>query len=283
MNKLYKLILFTALCILLSSCADKSSSIVARINNKTISLKDFENRISRLPPRYREIVNNKKLDYLYDLVDEELLFEEANRRRLQDKSEVKELLFEAKKKILVSKLIDMEINKNLSVSGDELENYYKSHQDEFVEPERLRASHILVSDMDAAKEILKDIKNGRDFAELAREKSIDPSNINGGDIGYFTKGQMIPDFEDACFKLKPGEISDIVKTSIGFHIIKLTDRIPAKHKSFEQVKEDTRDALLTRHRKSNFDSLMESLRKSARIKIYDEKLLMQKDEKKPAE
>jgi peptidyl-prolyl cis-trans isomerase C len=282
MNKLYKLILFTALCILLNSCADKSSSIVARINNKTISLKDFENRISKLPPRYQEVVNKRKLDYLHDLVDEELLFEEASRRCLQDKSEVKELLFEAKKKILISKLIDTEINKNISVSDDELENYYKSHQDEFVEPERLRASHILVSDIDAAREILKDVKNGRDFAELAREKSIDPSKVNGGDIGYFTKGQMIPDFEDACFKLKPGEISDIVKTSIGFHIIKLTDRIPAQHKSFEQVKEDTRNALLTRHRKSNFDSLIENLRKSARIKI-DEKLLMQKDEKKPAE
>ncbi|MBM3254466.1 MAG: hypothetical protein FJZ16_09455 [Candidatus Omnitrophica bacterium] len=274
-NTIIASIISLALC----GCADSSSLILARINNRVITLKDFEKRLSKLPPRYQVIVSKRKLDYLNNLIDEELLFEEAKKRRLRDDADIKELLFEAEKKILVSRLIDTEINKNISIKEEEIQDYYNLHQNEFVEPERLRASHILVATMDEASQILKELKNGKDFAGLAREKSLDASKTNGGDVGYFTRGQMIPDFEDACFRLKPGELSDVVKTSLGFHIIKLTDRLPLQRRGFEEVKEEIRNILLTKKRKTNFDNFMANLRKSVRIEV-NEKLLTREDEEK---
>ncbi len=275
---LIKTLIFLFFSFILCGCAD-SSFILARLNNKVITLKDFENRIAKLPPRYQEVIKRRKIDYLNNLIDEELLFEEAKRRRIEEDSQIKELLFEAKKKILVSKLIDTEINKGISVKEEDIEDYYKLHQEEFAEPEKLRASHILLPTMEEAVSILKELKSGKDFAQLALEKSTDASKVNGGDIGYFTKGQMIPDFEEACFVLKVGELSNVVKTSLGFHIIKLTDRLPSQRKSFEQVKEDIRNILLTRKRKANFDNFMANLRKNVKIHI-NEKLLTTSDEKK---
>lgn len=275
---LVKILILLVFPLVICGCTD-SSRILARLNNKVITLKDFENRIGKLPTRYQKVVNRRRLDYLNNLIDEELLFEEAKKRRIEDDKEIKELLFEAKKKILVSKLIDTEINKGVTVTEEDIEGYYRLHQEEFVEPEKLRASHILLPTMDEAASLLKELKSGEDFAQLARQKSIDASKVNGGDIGYFTKGQMIPDFEEVCFKLKVGELSGIVKTSLGFHIIKLTDRLPSQRKSFEQVKEDIKNTLLTRKRKANFDNFMANLRKNVRIQI-NEKLLTTSDERK---
>ncbi|MFH0839346.1 MAG: peptidyl-prolyl cis-trans isomerase [Candidatus Omnitrophota bacterium] len=262
----------------LSGCGN-SSPILARINNKIITLKEFEKRISKLPAKYQSTINKRKGDYLNNLIEEELLFEEAKKRHLEYDSEMKDLLLAAKKKILISKLIEDEMNKGVVVTDEDAEHYYNLHKDEFVEPERISARHILVGTSEEAKALLKEIKNGKDFAEAAREKSLDSSKVNGGDIGYFTKGQMIPEFEDACFRLQPGEISDVIKSPLGFHIIRLNDRIPGKNKNFEEVKEDIKNTLLTKKRKVNLDKLMGSLKKSVSITI-NEKLLAEDDEKK---
>jgi len=89
---------------------------------------------------------------------------------------------------------------------------------------KIRASHILVSDLEQAEKILSEIKAGGDFGELAKKYSICPSKENGGDLGYFGKGQMVKEFEDAAFSLNEGEVSGIVKTEFGYHIIKLTGK-----------------------------------------------------------
>lgn len=109
--------------------------------------------------------------------------------------------------------------------------YYNNHKDEFT---RVRASHILVKKKKEAQKIMDKIKSGEDFAALAKEYSIDGSAQNGGDLDYFPKGKMVKPFEDAAFALEIGEVSDIVETDYGFHIIKLTDKITD---AFEEVKD----------------------------------------------
>lgn len=136
------------------------------------------------------------------------------------------------------------------ISEDEIKYYYDTHIDEFEHPETINARHILLENEEEAKGVLEKARRNEDFAELAKEYSKDPSNDRGGDIGYFKRGQMIPEFEDAAFALKTGEISGIVKTQFGYHIIKLEDRKEPYTEAFEDAKEKIKDNLLKENTKS---------------------------------
>lgn len=133
----------------------------------------------------------------------------------------------------------------ITITDDQIKQYYGSHTKEFERAESVRARHILVEDANAAADILKKIKIGADFAQMAKEFSEDPTKANGGDLGYFEKGRMIPEFESAAFALKPGEVSNIVKTQFGYHIIKVEDRKPPYTESLEEAKEKIRNRLAT--------------------------------------
>ncbi|RMH47395.1 MAG: hypothetical protein D6694_02060 [Gammaproteobacteria bacterium] len=154
---------------------------------------------------------------------------------------------------------------SIQVTEDELKSYYEQHKEEFGTPEQRRASHILIAvDQNAAKEdkerkrkkaedILKQLKEGADFAELAKKFSEDPGSAEkGGDLGYFGRGMMVPEFDKAVFSLKEvGELSNLVETPFGFHIIKLTGIKPADVKPFNEVRDD----VLARVRKERVDLL----------------------------
>src|SRR5262249_55464474 len=131
--------------------------------------------------------------------------------------------------------------------------------------EEVRARHILVETEDEAKAILEEIKGGADFATLAKEKSKDPGGADGGDLGYFTKEQMVPQFAEVAFKMYPGQLSNPVKTQFGWHIIKLEDKRSKQPPEFDKVK-DQIEAYLARKSQSEFIS---KLRQSAKIERFD--------------
>ena len=152
-----------------------------------------------------------------------------------------------KKEYLTAKVRHIFIDPKNKVKEEEIVAYYQEHQDEFVIEEEVQASHILLNVPDPKKEeevekkiqeLLARIKNGEDFAALAKEYSTCPSSKKGGDLGFFKKGQMVKEFESAAFSLKVGEVSEPVKTQFGWHIIKLADRRPAKIKPLEEVQEE---------------------------------------------
>ncbi len=149
-----------------------------------------------------------------------------------------------------------DFSKKVSVTDDEIKDYYDEHYKEYNEEKRVKASHILfkvpynaspeeVEKVKAkALKVLNLAKSGEDFAELARKYSEGPSAKNGGELGYFTKKDMVPEFANAAFKMKPGEISDLVRSPYGFHIIKVEDVKPAHHKTLEEVKDEIRNKLV---------------------------------------
>lgn len=155
---------------------------------------------------------------------------------------------------------------DLNLSDEALEKYYNEHKEDYKDVQ-VQASHILVKTEKEAKEILEKIKAGEDFAELAKKYSQDSSAANGGDLGYFGKGMMVSEFEEAAFSLNPGEISDPVKTKYGYHIIKVTDK-KEEQKSFEDVKENVKYTLV---QKAISDEL-EKMKSKVEIKKYPENI-----------
>jgi len=178
------------------------------------------------------------------------------------------------------KLINMQFAGKINVTKEDAQKYYAENKSRFETPEQVRASHILIkpvtdSNIDPnkakadakakAESLLKQIRAGSDFATLAKANSQGPSAPKGGDLGYFSKGKMVPPFDKAVFALKVGQVSDIVETQFGFHIIRLTDRKEAKLTTFEDAKKDIMSTLDQQKKGKIAEDYIESLKKKASI------------------
>jgi len=183
--------------------------------------------------------------------------------------------------------IDISINKMMEAEaaaqpapGDaQVREFYDKNPDKFKQDEACRASHILFKVdesadaatkekvRDQAESVLKEVRAGADFAELARKHSADGSAQQGGDLNFFTKGQMVPAFDQAAFALKPGQISDIVTTQFGYHIIKVTEFRAASTVKFEQVSERIKEYLTEQQKQQKVEAFIESLKQKATIEV----------------
>jgi peptidyl-prolyl cis-trans isomerase D len=171
-------------------------------------------------------------------------------------------------------LIDIDaIRSKITVTPDDLNRAYNDNISQFTTPEQVRASHILLKTEgkdDAAvkakaEDILKQARSGADFAELAKKYSEDESNAkNGGDLDYFGRGRMVPEFDAAAFAMEPGQISDVVKTQFGYHIIKLTDKKPATTRPLEEVKQQLTDQIQSERAQQQATDLAQRLESQIR-------------------
>ena len=194
-----------------------------------------------------------------------------------------DLIKELKKNFVISQVVREHMHspqtKSQSFSDEELKKYYDDHKIQFQQGKTVKASHILVKveknadeqirqqAKEKITEILKKAKNGEDFAKLAQEYSDCPSSTRGGDLGFFDRQQMVPEFSQAAFNLKVGQISDIVQTQFGYHIIKVTDTKPAKKKSFEESKEQIKQRLAGKSKSNTIKEYIQSLYDKADVKI----------------
>ncbi|MBA7689143.1 Foldase protein PrsA [subsurface metagenome] len=159
-----------------------------------------------------------------------------------------------------------ETRNQVSISDEELLEYYNENKESFLEPEQVHARHILVETEEEANNLLLQLKEGlTDFAELAKEKSIGPSAPSGGDLGFFARGQMVKEFEDAAFSLEPGKISEVVQTQFGYHIIKCEEKKEEYSPTFEEAKEQISDTLKYQREIKVISALTSKLREEAVI------------------
>jgi len=162
----------------------------------------------------------------------------------------------AKTKIAYLAIDPKTLEDGIEISENEIQSYYKYNIDTYSEPKKVKASHILFKLDEEAEEkreeevrqkaesVLKEAREGKDFAELAKKYSEGPTKSKGGDLGYFSIGQMVRPFEDAVFKMQPGEISDLVRTDFGYHIIRVEDIKEAKEKTLDEVRDQVINILI---------------------------------------
>jgi len=197
---------------------------------------------------------------------------------------LEDLKNELRKNMIISKVIQQQMASQTAsdsaTSDEELKKYYDTHKDQFKQEEMVKASHILVKVEKGADEatkkkakekiegILKKVKAGEDFAKLAKENSDCPSSQVGGDLGFFSRKQMVPEFSQAAFSMKKNEISGIIETQFGYHIIKVTDSKPAADLSFEESKPRIKQYLGGKQRSDSVRNYIQSLREKADIKTF---------------
>ena len=250
--------------------------VLAKVNGQEIKLKDI------IPPQRGEYGNQinspflKQPDFLKNMINEKvnnILFVAEAKRLKYDESKEFKRVFELFQDGLLGQSYAMEYLKDLKATDAELKEYYQKNKERFKDmPERIRVRHILLPDEDKAKDILKKIETGEDFAKLAEEYSICPSAKNGGDLGYFSRGRMAPLFEEAAFKLKKGEVSDIVRTSFGYHIIKKEDHKQAGASSFSDVKFEIEQTVIFQKKDQKIRDLIAQLKSKAKINTNQEVL-----------
>jgi peptidyl-prolyl cis-trans isomerase C len=192
---------------------------------------------------------------------------------------VEKLKSDAKVDMSISKMMDAEVASQSAPTDAQIREFYDKNPDKFKQDEAVRASHILFKvaenadaaskkkALDQAQSVLKQVRSGADFAELAKKYSADGSAPQGGDLNFFTKGQMVPAFDEAAFALKPGQISDIVTTQFGYHIIKVTDRRGASTVPFEQVSEKIKEFLTEQQKQQKAQAFIDALKQKARIEV----------------
>lgn len=255
-------------------CGEKKDDpeILVEIGSIRITVDDFEDRISNLPTRYRRMVNNRRDEYLQEYINDMLLYRAAKGAGVHNKEDVRKLIAQARKKIIISRFLKDEVEDRIGVSEEEVIDYYENNASEFLSPATMRLSHILVQSREEAESLLKQLDDGAVFESLARAKSVDPSAQRGGDVGFFPKGQLMPEFEKAINTLEVGDISGVVETNLGYHIIKLTAREEPKPVPVEQVEEHIRKKLYRQEKQYLFNKLLNDLRENVTIKINEEAL-----------
>ena len=153
----------------------------------------------------------------------------------------------------------------------EVEEYFESHASEFDVPEKIRASHILVDSKDYAQDIKTQIDEGADFFKIAKANSLDEGSSDaGGDLGYFVRGDMIQEFEDAAFSLEIGEVSEPVESMYGYHIIKLVDRIPEQKATLDNSRALV-EVVIKESKAKSYEEVLDEMFENATIEVFDEK------------
>ncbi|MDH4945168.1 peptidyl-prolyl cis-trans isomerase [Sulfurimonas sp. C5] len=258
-----------------------SAQTLVTVNGKSITQEDVDSELMRATQgRFNQVPPEKQAAFrqqvLQQLIGKELIFEDAKKNGVLKTKEYKEeykKLEERMKQELAIQVWQKQLLDGIKISEKELKDYYKQNKEEFNEPESVHARHILVATEDEAKSIIAGLKplSGdklkNKFIEEAKAKSTGPSGPKGGDLGYFTQGQMVPEFNDKAFSMKKGTVTlEPVKTQFGYHVIYVEDKKPAMIRKYDEVKAFIEQRLKMEKFKDAMKKKMDALQKKAVIK-----------------
>ena len=298
---MFKILLSSIIIILFSVSAYADDVVVAKVNGATFTKKDLETEVDRLIPQatfHRKVTEEKRKLY-YDkaieaLVNRELQYQDAVAKGVEvDKEKVnaqmenirkrftpekykaalekdgiteEKLRAQVEKEVLVQ-AINEKKETEARISEKDVKEYYEKNPAKFKQPDTVQLRIITTTDEKKAQDILAKIKAGEDFGDIAYKMSEDPYRVKGGDIGYMHKGRMLAEIEEAAFKLKVGEVSDIVKVENAWFIIKLEDKKPEHMLSFEEIKGELKKELEKNRIQELKEAWITDLRAKAKIEV----------------
>lgn len=254
-----------------SSGSKKGGDVVATMGDQKIYESDIAAILSQLPEqaKARYETPEGKREFVSSLAEIKVMAAEAVKKGLDKDPDMKFKLEFMHDQMLAKGLAEAAV-KEIKVTDEEISKNYNDNKDKFSVGPRVKLSHILVPTEAEAKAILADLKKGGDFAALAKEKSKCPSSQQGGDLGWVTKGSMVPEFEKAGFALKKGELSGIVKTQYGFHIIRCEDIEPQKQLTLAEAKPDIERQLRNERSEAAVKGLIEGVKKNNPVTFNEE-------------
>ncbi len=266
--------------------------VLAKIGDKKITMSDLDRIIGYYDVKQQKLFEQNlqaKATLLKRIVEGMVISEVARKKGFDKEAGIKEQLEMISNDFLTTEYMKKEIIAKINVTEEEVKLYYKAHPEEFRTPEMVKARHILIrADKNAseedkkkarekAEEVLKEIKAGEDFAKIAAEISDDPgSKTKGGDLGFFPKGKMVPDFEKAAFSLKPGQLSDVVQSPLGFHIIKVEEKKESVLEPYDKAKDKAREKVFADLRRARIEEYVEKAMKDAGVEMNLEALAPKK-------
>ena len=261
------LLLFTtaAFPVLAEEAADP---VIAKVGGVEILKSEIDLAVTGLDPQLANLPDaQKRVAALSSVIDIKLLAADASKEGLQDDATFKQR---------IAYLTDRELHNAYfkkhvvdAVTPDEVKARYEAEIAKIEPQDEVRARHILVKTEDEAKAVIADLDGGKDFVELAKEKSTDPNKSEGGDLGFFGKGRMVPEFEAVAFTLEPGSYTkEPVKTQFGFHVIKVEEKRKQQPPALEQVEGQVRQIVM----RDKYVELLEKAKADAGVEIADPEL-----------
>jgi len=301
MKKTLRLFMGLSLILLVFGCngstdGPSGEEVIINVGGRTVSLARFNERVKRSTQGALK-GSALRRDAALDMIEEELVLGEADRLGItinerELRAEVARLKKEAgpegffesiraaygsvdswreelKRRLLIEKTIARVLEGEVSIKKADALRYYKSHKKDYDKPERVRARMIVVSSEEEARKVRKGLTK-ENFAKIAKEVSLGPEAKEGGDLGFFARHEMPEEFEKAVFGLKPGQISAIVKTEYGYHILLLVSKQGARRLSFKEARDDINDKLRRIGREARLEQWINSLKKKTVIEVREE-------------
>lgn len=216
--------------------------------------------IANYPPEQQIYLSdpNAKSDLLEQLIGFHLFAKMAEDEKIKESSEYKEMLARMERE-LASHMAATSVIEQVTVENDEVTAYYEANKEKFMTGEQVRAKHILVDALDTAEKIAKEIEEGKSFEDAAKEYSTCPSKDRGGDLGLFSKGQMVPEFEAAAFSSEIGALTGPVKTNFGYHLILVVEKKEAQIQTLEEQKEKLTEQILQQKKQNAYMNKVKEL------------------------
>lgn len=247
---------------------DTSQTVVATVDGTPITEEELQSTVDQFKGQFGQMPEEQmRAIALSSLVDMKLIADAAKEEGLDQTDAFKTRMEQLQQQELYNAYFDQVINSQ--ITDEMLKARYDEEIAKAPKQEEVHARHILVESEDEAKEIIKELDNGADFAELAKEHSTGPSGPDGGDLGYFSKGQMVPPFEEAAFALEPGKYTETpVKTDFGYHVIEVEDKREKAPVPFEQIKPQLQQLVAG----EKYNEAVNALKKGDTVVIEDKDL-----------
>lgn len=254
--------------------------VLLRVGDSKLTTTELDAKLEELPPQYKEFYSSAegKKQIIDNYKKEFLVYEKAKKEGYEKVDAVLEQLEEIKKGVMIQVYLKENVNDKVKIGTKEIRDFYNKNKADFMGQEEVKARHILVNSEEEAKSIIEQLNKGGNFAQLAREYSMDPSGkANGGDLGWFAKGRMVKPFETAAFELKKGQYTKTpVNTQFGWHIISVEDKKDAKQQEFKEVEAEIENLIKQEKYKELFEKIIEEAEKQIKVEDFSEQLLLKK-------